>query len=504
MLVRVSMLRRASLAPPRSGGERGAGAGGSRDLHLPSWAAWVTIPPAVGASVLAAAAAHPLIALGFVAGGVVALLLAKLALFRFFHFVLALLVLRASLGITGRGGGTGALDLTSLASLAFMAPALLWLLARRWRTHAANLPLRAATMAFLAAGLLSTIGSERPMTSLVGLVQLASWVLMFLVLDELIETRRDILQLLGAVGLSAVVPLTLGLVGAVRGASGPLVEITGTLPRVTSTFAGSNSFGRYLMLLLLMAWAIQPFLPRTQRRAVLMGTVPATILLALTYTRSAWLGLIVGLAVIGLLQSRRLLVGLVVVSTVLLLAVQPVSDRLFTTASPYETAEGTISWRLSYWQEILPLAGQQPVTGIGLGVTRFQTEEGKSPHNDYLRFLVETGVVGLTAYLGFLLALLAVAVRAVRRRPPSLMRGVGVGFAGCVVATLAVTAGANVVLNVAYMWYLMAFAAATTAAIRRQDEPSTPSGTPSTGAAGENAKRLRRARARGSTGIQPA
>lgn len=445
---------------------------------LPRLGRWVAgtliVAAAVWLSVVVANAYDPLRVPMLLTGGAVVALLAGLALFRFHHFVLAVLVLRSSLDLAKTGEGTGALDPTSLVSLAFMAAAVLWLLARRRVVPGLRSPLHVAVVAFLFACLLSAIGSERPLTSLVDLSRLASWGLMFLVLDELLETRRHVLQLLVAVALSCVLPLVLGFVGVTSGQAGPLMELKGSLLRVTSTFDASNSFARYLMVLLLMAWAVQALLPQVPRAFVLVGSLAATVMLVLTYTRTAWLGLALGLVVIGVLQSRKLLVGLLVTAAILLVAVPPVNQRVvetFNASSEYEDGDGSLSWRLSYWGEVLPLVTDNPITGIGLGVTGFRTEAAKAPHNDYLRFLVEAGIVGLAAYVGFLFALLTTAVQAMRGRPRGFTRSVGVGFAACVLATLVTSVGANVSSDITFMWYLITFAAVVTSANRLEGDP---------------------------------
>jgi O-antigen ligase len=93
-------------------------------------------------------------------------------------------------------------------------------------------------------------------------------------------------------------------------------------------------------------------------------------------------------------------------------------------------------------------------------MTQFQTDEAKKPHNDFLRAYVETGVVGLLAYLAMVVLLVHAGLRALRRAPPgTLQRGVAAGFFSCAVAFVAVSAVSNVLSNVATLWYLVAFAA---------------------------------------------
>jgi putative inorganic carbon (hco3(-)) transporter len=102
-------------------------------------------------------------------------------------------------------------------------------------------------------------------------------------------------------------------------------------------------------------------------------------------------------------------------------------------------------------------------------MTERQTEEEKQPHNDFLRAYVETGLIGLVAYLAMIVALVATGIGAVRASPRhSFERGVGAGFLGCALAFIAVSVAANVISNVVTLWYLFAFAAAASAVVWQQ------------------------------------
>ncbi len=129
----------------------------------------------------------------------------------------------------------------------------------------------------------------------------------------------------------------------------------------------------------------------------------------------------------------------------------------------------SLAWRIGYWTEVLPLANSNPVTGIGLNSTQLITDEAKQPHNDFIRAYVETGLLGLGAYLAMLIALVGLGGRAVRASPPgSFERGVAAGFLGCAVAFIAVSIAANVLSSVALLWYLFAFAAAAAFVARQR------------------------------------
>jgi len=198
----------------------------------------------------------------------------------------------------------------------------------------------------------------------------------------------------------------------------------------------------------------------------------------LTYTRTAIIGAAIGLVVVGLVQSKRLLFGLLVAGLCALLLVPQLSSRLtdvanLSGASAGPSTNNSLLWRLNYWTEVLPLANANPVTGIGTNMTQYYTDAAKQPHNDFLRAYVETGLIGFGAYLAMLIALVGLGRRAVRASPPgTLDRGVAAGFLGCAVSFVAVSLMANVSSNVVSLWYLFTFAAAASAVVRHRLAPA--------------------------------
>ena len=109
-----------------------------------------------------------------------------------------------------------------------------------------------------------------------------------------------------------------------------------------------------------------------------------------------------------------------------------------TSAAGYSS--NSLSWRFSYWGDVLPLANADPITGIGLNMSSLATSQQKEPHNDFLRAYVETGIVGTIAYLALLVSMVLVArdsMRFTKRRAWSYERSIAVGFAACVIAFVA-------------------------------------------------------------------
>jgi O-antigen ligase len=185
----------------------------------------------------------------------------------------------------------------------------------------------------------------------------------------------------------------------------------------------------------------------------------------LTYTLSAVIGTVVGVLVVGLLQNRRVVGGLLVVVVVALTLLPGLAGR-FGELLPTGTSEdkSSLDWRVQYWATVLPLANTNPISGIGLGQTQYLTEQGKQPHNDFVRAYVETGLIGLATYIWMLCCLMGMAWRAVKMtRTQALDRGLAVGVFGCVTSFLAISLVANLFTSVVVLWYFFALAAAASA-----------------------------------------
>ena len=120
-----------------------------------------------------------------------------------------------------------------------------------------------------------------------------------------------------------------------------------------------------------------------------------------------------------------------------------------------------------YWAEALDLAHASPITGIGLKQVAAQSEEGKQPHNDFLRAYVEMGVVGLAAYLWMIWQFLNTGRRAVRvtRDGPARDKAFAIGFAGCAAGYVLMCLVANLMSQVVVGVYFAAFAGGAAAIV---------------------------------------
>jgi putative inorganic carbon (hco3(-)) transporter len=336
-------------------------------------------------------------------------------------------------------------------------------------------PLRRALCMFVAAALISIVGTSNYGASSHELVRIVAAVMMFVVLEQLMLEPTKMRKMLRAVYLSAVFPLAFTLVDVFSGS--PRAEVKGSFVRLLGPFNQSNNFARYLMLLIIFGAAIYPRLDRMNRRILALLLSISSVFLVLTYTRSALVATVLGLAVVGLLQEKRLLMGLLI-AVALLVVVNPTFEARFTELGGSDSVlavntQNTLQWRFEQWAEILELSSANPITGTGLATTQRLTENEKQPHNDFVRAYVETGIIGFLTYVAVLVTLLRLGWRAVKTAPAaSFEQSVGIGFLGCGVAFIAVSFVANVISNVVILWYFLSFGAAASAVVLRNVESS--------------------------------
>jgi O-antigen ligase len=463
------------------------------ELTTPRRVDWTNVLTFVAVVVAAALAAQSGLAVGEGSkGGVVlplaiggGLVLGVLALTRFQLYVMVMLISRASLdlakisqrtaGTTSVGASSRALDPSSILAVLFLLAAGVWLAAQyRARGSLPGSPLRRALTVFLVAGVVSVVGSNNITSSTLEAFRICAVVAMFTVLEQVITSINKAKQILLAVFLAAVIPILYTTYGFISGH--PKSDVKGGFTRISGTFNQSNDYGRFLMLMIIMGAAVYPHLERKWQRVMGVMLAASTVFLFLTYTRSALVAAALGLFIVGIVQSKRLVIALFVAGMAGLLLVPSLSGR-FTDLTQYQqkqlTQKGgtnsgnTFAWRLNYWTEVLPLANSNPITGIGLNQTKYSTNKAKQPHNDFIRAYVETGLVGLGAYVAMLISLVALGRRAIRRtREGTFERGVAAGFLGCSVAFIAVSLVANVISNVVNLWYFIAFAACASGIVK--------------------------------------
>jgi len=217
----------------------------------------------------------------------------------------------------------------------------------------------------------------------------------------------------------AIVPIGVSLWQLQSG--GGFSDIAG-MYRIQGTFSHPNAYSQYLVPFVLVA--VAGLANRRGAIRLLLGALAAalTLLIALSYTRTAIVALVVGLIVVPLLQTHRLGFGAMmraigIVGTFALvgwlIAGNLIRERFSTLslgraaieAAQAGESENSFEWRLVNWSVLVQLGMEHPIGGHGAGMTTILNplvSAGNglpfNAHDDFVRFFFEGGVIGVVLY----------------------------------------------------------------------------------------------------------
>ena len=184
------------------------------------------------------------------------------------------------------------------------------------------------------------------------------------------------------------------------------IEDNPDLPlRATSTSVDPNVLGSMLIFVTVptaaQVFSEKPLLPRGWLMAML---ATMSLCMIFTFSRSAFMGLIVGLALLGLLRYRKML-GLGLAIILLLLVLPPAQVYVQHFAQGVQGEDLATQMRFGEYKDALTLIARYPWFGVGFsGTPDIDTYLGVS--SVYLLIAEEMGFVGLLAFLGAIVSFL--------------------------------------------------------------------------------------------------
>lgn len=256
-------------------------------------------------------------------------------------------------------------------------------------------------------------------------VRLFSWLMAYLLIMQLKE-RMHPNKIINALYLSLVAPLTAALMQLVLPSSllppllapraRALTDIEGA-SRINGTLGHANTFATFLIFFLgLTYWKLE----KSQWR--LPWLLLLSVIIFFIVTTKTLIGLVMASVLIIVLIAPKFssvkLIGGILLFTVIIGLFASTDFGRERLASVLETplfnrdmdisrsillskSDGnSFNWRLAQWDRLLTAWKQSPIFGYGLGTTPIIG--GNEAHNDYVRWLVEGGIVGLGLFLTFL------------------------------------------------------------------------------------------------------
>ena len=285
------------------------------------------------------------------------------------------------------------------------------------------------------------------------------FVIYFMVVNNLRE-RRQFERFLLALLATAAVASVIGILQIPSGA------------RVSAPFEGStgepNTFAGYLVLMLAVVAGLYLTGESLERKYILASlAVLIFIPLLFTLSRVSYVALIPLAGALFAFSERKLLIASVLAFSLVLapfLVPKAVVDRvIFTFSQPFQPGQTEIggirldtstSARLRSWEKAAADWPKHPIFGHGVTGYRFVDAQ-------YPRVLLETGVVGLLAFLWLQVSLVREARGVLRRAQDPLYKGVALGFLVGLIGMIVHCIGANTFTVVRIMepfWFLAGMA----------------------------------------------
>ncbi len=303
-------------------------------------------------------------------------------------------------------GGLGINFTALMGVIAIIFAASVFIRNKGWRV---KIPLLAAWSLFLILAAVLSFNSISLSASLVEFLRWTSFFALFMLGFFLFRGSRELTGLIRILIISSLLPTAVAIWQALN----KLGVFDGERWRVNGTFVHPNMLAFYLVFVITLACFIFLSIKKEslERYIYLSLLAPFLAALILTYTRGAWLCLFLIFFLIGLIRFRKfLLTGLGFIFICYILIV-PLQERVNSLAS-FSATDSTV-WRMDLWRDAYGYAQSRPLFGHGPGTASLVIGNYRSailgssePHNDYIKILLETGYVGLTAYLILLANLL--------------------------------------------------------------------------------------------------
>ncbi len=277
----------------------------------------------------------------------------------------------------------------------------------------------------------SFIYSVSPITTIIEATKLLNILLFFYLTYFFIKEKYfSKKELLLSILFSAILPIILGLYQIIAGIGITTFSISG---RIYGSFVHPNIFAFFVLFLLFLHYYYSEIEPidfwENKNWLKYFTYIFLLILIFFTYTRAALIGLLVFILVNSFFKSKKIFFTILLIIPLLYLIFFSFNNWQKNYTS-YDLRENnfvarlttrdddadSISWRLSLIEETTPIIMKKAILGYGYGTFPIVWEENRGnkhtwddsaeAHNDYLRILLENGLIGFTFYIILLLSLL--------------------------------------------------------------------------------------------------
>jgi O-antigen ligase len=234
----------------------------------------------------------------------------------------------------------------------------------------------------------------------------------FFVVTRTINSRYKLYLLIALLIISASLTSLYGVYQYVGGSATTEAWVDTTMfediqSRVGSTFSNPNILGEYLIMMIPLALSLLWYRKKLVYKGIFVAIIGLLgLCIVLTFSRGAWLGLMVALVGFSVIKDKRLFVLCIIALFIAPFVLPPSVMHRFTSIG--NLADTSSSYRMSILLGSLRMAQDFWITGIGLGSLAFKAIYPKyslaaayalHSHNVYIQVILEMGIAGAFMFM---------------------------------------------------------------------------------------------------------
>ena len=234
---------------------------------------------------------------------------------------------------------------------------------------------------------------------------------LFLLGYNFTKTFEDALKIIRVIVVSSVIPIIYGIYQHIMGFGVQKYQSFQALAgvtRINSTFSLSNAFAFYIGIVILLCILCLYFSKGKKEKVLYLFLIASGLYCLLnTHVRVVWIALFLAMCLLSIYDARARKFFIITIIIALPLSYNLIIDRFQDLFVKPEYGTSSLEFRSGIGKALLQNA--VPVhfflghgTGDALAVAKAYTNYRNIPHDDFLRVLVENGILGLTAYLLFI------------------------------------------------------------------------------------------------------
>ena len=276
-----------------------------------------------------------------------------------------------------------------------------------------------------------------------------------------VKRYRDFRTLLQAIFISSILPILFGLYQFAMGIG--LQDENVSIPRIFGTFSHPNVYSLFLFALIALGTLYFLIYAKSTAGKLLLSSylVLVTLTLILTYARIAWIALFVFLGLLAFSRLKILLIPLILFPFLLTMLSPSIQERVSEAFHP--TPDSSITWRKNLWHDMSLKTKIEEREWLGSGMDTFRTSSealrglrfgSNDPHNDFVKFYVEGGRVGVAVLSLYILSFLWFVTRIYFKTPSHSLRHLAAITGFVFFALLLASLSDNVFKNTPVQWVL--------------------------------------------------